>query len=131
MRRTFFISGHARLPKTVTAQHVYETVGLTLEIEPRYLVIVDASATFITQHARSFVRSLLVGHSLQDGIEPLMRDIERYYHSGSQRALLAALTDIWDQLPQALEALGRPAPAPAGGKGGAGGSGAAGGTAGG
>lgn len=105
MRRTFFISGHARLPKTVTAQHVYETVGITLEVEPRHLVIVDASATLITEHARAFLRSLLVGYSLQDGVEPLLRDVERCYHAGSQRALLAALTDIWEQLPQALEAF--------------------------
>ena len=114
MRRTFLVSGHARLPKNVTAQHVYESVGVVLEIEPKHLVIVNVSATFITEEPRSFLRDLLVGYSLREGIEPLLKDVERYLHLPSQRAVLAALTDIWDRLPEIEQTVAR-GPKPEGG----------------
>ena len=42
---TYFIAGHARLPQGMAARNLYDSVTLTLEVDFKYGVIVDASCT--------------------------------------------------------------------------------------
>ncbi len=97
MARTIMLAGHAKLPQGMAAQNVYEMLTITVEVELKYGVIVDASCTLATRHAQQFISRLLRGYSLQDGIEPILEEIRRAYHGKAQQALLAAAKDMYHQ----------------------------------
>lgn len=95
--KTLFYSGHARLPQGMAAQNIFESLSITVEIDPKYAVIIEASCTLATDHGRAFVRDLLRGHSLQDGIEELIVVIQQRYNGRASNALIAALKDLYLQ----------------------------------
>jgi hypothetical protein len=91
---TFFIAGHAKLPQGMAAQNMYDSLSITLEVDKKYGVIVEASCTLVTEHGRDYISRLLCGLSLKDGIEPALESIQTYYHGRATNALIAALKDL-------------------------------------
>ena len=94
---TYFIAGHARLPQGMAARNLYDSVTLTLEVDFKYGVIVDASCTLATDHGREFIRQLLRGYSLHDGLEDALAKIQTYYRGKANQAIQAALKDVYAQ----------------------------------
>lgn len=94
---TYFIAGHARLPGGMAARNMYETLTITAEIDKKYGVIVSASCTLATEHARIFVEQLLRGYSLNDGIEEPIAIIKKRYLGKASNALESALRDLFKQ----------------------------------
>lgn len=93
VQRTF-IAGHGKLPSGSAAKTEYDTLALTVEIETKYAVILNAECTLSTQLGRKFVSDLLRGHSLQDGIDDMIEAIKQHYHGAVTAALIAALKDV-------------------------------------
>lgn len=94
---TLFYAGHARLPQGMAAQNMFESLSITVEIDPKYAVIIEASCTLATDHGMAFVRDLLRGHSLRDGIEELVVVMQQRYNGRACNALIAALKDLYLQ----------------------------------
>ncbi|WP_458413156.1 DUF3870 domain-containing protein [Schinkia sp. CFF1] len=94
---TYFIAGHAKLPQGMAARNVYETITLTLEVDFKYGVIVDASCTLATEHGRGFIRQLLRGYCLNDGIDELIDRVKMHYRGKAGHAIQAALVDVYGQ----------------------------------
>jgi predicted methyltransferase len=92
---TVFIVGHARLPGGMAARSMFETLALTVEIEPRDAVILAASVTLVTDLGRDFVARLLVGRSLRHDAEAIVASIRARYRGAGQAALLAAFKDLY------------------------------------
>lgn len=99
---TIFIAGHARLPQGMAAQNVYDSLTITVEVDHKYGVIIEASCTLATEHGRDFVASLLRGFSLKDGIENPTRLLQAHYRGRASNALIAALKDLHNQYEQQL-----------------------------
>lgn len=94
---TIFIAGHSRLPSGMAAKSIYETLTITAEIDKKYGVIVSASCTLATNHARQFVEQLLRGYSLEDGIEFPLKKIQSHYLGKAGGAIESALKDLHKQ----------------------------------
>lgn len=94
---TVFIAGHARLPSGMAAQSIYETLTITAEVDIKYGVIVTAGCTLATDHGKDFVKQLLRGHSLQDGIDKPVEMIKAHYLGKAGNALASALKDLYKQ----------------------------------
>lgn len=97
MPETIFWVGHARLPEGMPAKSIYDTMGLALETDSRYYVVLRASCTLVTAHGQEFIEGLLIGHSLLDGIVPLIDSVETYYMGKGKRAIISCLKDISKQ----------------------------------
>ncbi|MBN8235255.1 DUF3870 domain-containing protein [Halobacillus kuroshimensis] len=95
--KTIFVAGHAKLPAGMAANHISESLTLTLEVDRKYGVIVDASCTLATEHGRSFVKALLKGYSLQDGVEEPAAELKTGYLGKAGNALEASLKDAHKQ----------------------------------
>ncbi|MDI6813722.1 MAG: DUF3870 domain-containing protein [Desulfitobacteriaceae bacterium] len=93
-RRTVMIAGHANLPQGMAAKSLFGTLAIVTEVDRKYGVIVSATCTLVTQQAQDFLSTILVGSSLNDGIEPLIEEIKEDYHGAAQNALIAALKDV-------------------------------------
>lgn len=95
--KTLFLAGYARLPQGMAAKTVFESMTITVEIEPKYGVILAADCTLITELGRNFIGTLLRGYSLNDGIEVIITAIEESYRGKAMSALIAALRDLEHQ----------------------------------
>jgi len=100
MVETMFIAGHARLPSGMAAKNVYETLTITVELEKKYGVILEASCTLATEHGRDYIGRLLRGHSILHGVDELGDTIKRNYYGKATNAIMAALADLHFQFQQ-------------------------------
>ena len=92
--KTIFIAGHARLPQGMAAKSVFETLTITAEVDVKYGVVLEASCTLATEHAREFIGRLLKGTSLNDGVGEAIDSIQTYYRGKATNALIAALNEL-------------------------------------
>ncbi|SDC95848.1 DUF3870 domain-containing protein [Paraburkholderia lycopersici] len=106
--QTRFVAGHARLPQGMAAQHLFESLSVTVEIDAKYAVILEASCTLATEHGRTFIRDLLRGHSLRDGAAPVVERVQRCYIGRAGLALVAALKDLHLQYERSLSEAPEP-----------------------
>lgn len=97
---TIFIAGHARLPQGMAAKNVYETLTVTVEVDQKYGVIINASCTLATEHGRDFIGRLLIGFSLKDGIDEPIKSIQNHYRGKATNALIAGVKDLHLQFTQ-------------------------------
>lgn len=95
MSKTIYIAGHANLPQGMAAKGIYGTLAVVTEVDRKYGVIVRASCSLVISQSQEFIGSILVGHSLKDGVEDLIREIKERYHGAAQNALIAALKDLY------------------------------------
>lgn len=93
-RRTMMIAGHANLPQGMAAKSLFGTLAVVVEVDRKYGVIVSATCTLATEQAQDYMAAILVGSSLNDGIETLIEEIKDDYHGAAQNALIAALKDV-------------------------------------
>ncbi|WP_264739063.1 DUF3870 domain-containing protein [Cytobacillus firmus] len=94
---TYFIAGHAKLPQGMAARNLYDSITITLELDFKYGVIVDSSCTLATDHGREYIRQLLRGYCLGDGVEELIEKVQRHYRGKAGQAIQAALKDVYLQ----------------------------------
>ncbi|MCM3178060.1 DUF3870 domain-containing protein [Cytobacillus horneckiae] len=94
---TYFIAGHAKLPQGMAARSLYDSITITLELDFKYGVIVDASCTLATDHGKEYIRQLLRGYSLNDGIEEIIVKIKQHYRGKAGQAIQAAIKDVYIQ----------------------------------
>ena len=86
--------GHASFPQGMAAKSLYNTLAIAVKIDQKYGVIVSASCNLVTTTAEEFIGSILVGHCLLEGIEPLVLEVKERYHGAAQNAIIAALKDL-------------------------------------
>lgn len=94
-RKTIICAGYARLPKTVTADHVYGVLGVELEVDPREGKVVDAACTIVPSLGERFILDLLIGYDLEDGIDPIVREIRKRYFNVAQKAVISAIDEAY------------------------------------
>ncbi|MCQ6267349.1 DUF3870 domain-containing protein [Fictibacillus sp. WQ 8-8] len=94
---TYFIAGHAKLPQGMAARSLYDSVTITLELDFKYGVIIDASCTLATEHGREYIRQLLRGYSLDDGVDQFIERIQKHYRGKASQAIQAAIKDVYNQ----------------------------------
>lgn len=97
MMNTYFIAGHAKLPQGMAARNIYDSITITVELDFKYGVIVEASCTLATEHGREFFRQLLRGYCLKDGIEELIDRVQMHYRGKAGQAIQAGLKDVYAQ----------------------------------
>lgn len=98
-----FLAGHARLPQGMAAQSVFNSLTITVEVDKKYGVIIEASCTLATEHGREFINQLLRGISLRDGIEEPVKILYEHYRGKAGNALVAALKDLHYQYEKGIE----------------------------
>lgn len=95
--RSIFITGYARLPQGISATELYKVLGIAVEVDPSSGVIIDADCTLATSVGKNFLRKLLIGYSLEQGIDPLVREVEARYFGSARRPIIAALKVVYQR----------------------------------
>ncbi len=96
-RELLFVTGYGKLPLTSAASKVYEAIVVAVTIDPANSIIVEADSNLVTALGRDFLRNLVEGYCLDDGVEGLEERFEKYYHGSARRALVTALYNIYNR----------------------------------
>lgn len=89
----YFIS-YAQLPENISAKKVVGTIGLGVVVDFYTDIVVDTSCTLITEEAREFLKSIIVGYNLSKGIEDLLEEIKFRFNGQSQKSVCVVLRDV-------------------------------------
>lgn len=89
-----YVVGYGRLPDGTTAKHVYNMLGLGVELDRASGTILEVSCTTMPPHGNEILRKIIVGKKLEKDYDLIARQIRRRYIDRTRGALLAALEDI-------------------------------------
>jgi hypothetical protein len=81
----------------MAAKNVFDTVTITVEIDKRYGVILEASCTLATEHGREYLGRLLRGISIRNGVDEGIELIREHYRGKATNALIACMKDLYKQ----------------------------------
>lgn len=90
-------SGYARLPSNTTAQKFYEELAMVVVIDMNTGVIHNVECTMVTGLAKDFVRDLIVGYDMKQGVDELLKTLEYKYQGHLKKALASAMKMIGTQ----------------------------------
>lgn len=94
---TVFFSGYAKLPSGITATEMYRVIGVVVVVDMTTETIIEADCALATETARNFIIKIIAGHSLVNGIEPLLKIIDTRYQGSAKKAIITALKIIYDK----------------------------------
>jgi hypothetical protein len=88
----YFIS-YSKLPSNISAA-VYEGyLGVGFVINFHTDIIEDISCTLLTKVARNFLKSIIIGYNIKDGIEPLLERIRMRFFGHSQKSVCVIIKE--------------------------------------
>lgn len=93
-KNTVYFISYAQLPENISAKKVVGTIGLGIVVDFYTDIIVDTSCTLITEEAREFLKSIIVGYNLSNGIEELIEEVRFRFNGQSQKSVCVVLRDV-------------------------------------
>lgn len=85
------VTGYAKAPQGTSMYEIYRHAGIVLEIDIETHKILDVEFTMVADLTKNFFKKLVVGYSLEDGLDSLIERIKQYYFAPSQQAIIVAL----------------------------------------
>lgn len=93
-KNTVYFISYAQLPENISAKKVVGTIGLGIVVDFYTDIVVDTSCTLITEEAREFLKSIIVGYELSKGIDELLEEIKFRFNGQSQKSVCVVLRDV-------------------------------------
>lgn len=90
---TIFVTGVAKVAKDDPIASSYQVFFVSLVADRETGVIVDATCNTARDMTKDFIRSILVGGNLENGVEALSEEIRSRFFGMAQKPLLVALKD--------------------------------------
>lgn len=94
---TIICTGYSRLPDGMAAKNLYGVMGVGFEIDPETDRIINASCTFVTNMCTDFIKSILVDHDLNEGVDRPIQKFEKRYFGLGKKAIISAIRDAYNQ----------------------------------
>jgi len=92
-QNTIFVTGVAKPSQEDPIANIYKVFFLSLVVERGSGIIVDATCNTAREMTKDFIRSLLVGRNLADGVEDMVLAIRNRFFGLVQKPLIVALKD--------------------------------------
>lgn len=93
----YFLS-YAKLPTSSAAGKLLDVVGIGLFINEKSGVVVDISCTLLTNEAKDFLKSIIMGFSMHDDdISELCEQLQYRYHGAAQKPICVALRSVYEK----------------------------------
>lgn len=97
-KNTVYFISYAKLPGNISAGKLHGVVGIGLIINDRTGVIEDVVSTLLTDEAKWFLKSVMIGFNLHDNdIEDLVKEINHRFHGVSVKAVCVALKSTYEK----------------------------------
>lgn len=97
-RNTVYFISYAKLPENISAGKLHGVVGIGLIINTKTGIIEDAVSTLLTDEAKAFLKSMIVGFNLhENNIDDLTNEISYRFHGVSRKAVCVALKGTYEK----------------------------------
>ena len=93
-KNTVYFISYAQLPENISAKKVVGTIGVGLVIDYTTDEIIDTSCTLITEEAKLFLKSIIAGYNLSQGIDDLLEEVKFRFNGQSQKSVCVILKDV-------------------------------------
>lgn len=90
---TIYLVGHAKVADDNPIRQNCDILFLPFVVDVKTHCIVDVSCNAVLDITRDFIRSLLVGCDLLDGVDAIAEKTRQRYFGSSQKAIIAAVRD--------------------------------------
>lgn len=100
---TIYLVGHAKVSDDNPIKSSYDIIFFPFVVDAVTHRIIDVSCNSVLDITRGFVRSLLVGCDLLDGVDEIATKVRRRYFGSSQKAIIAAVKDAHGRLRYILQ----------------------------
>jgi len=97
-----FVTGYAKLPQGITAKELYSVIAVGVVVDRESGMILNADCTLATELAKSFVKNILVGTSIND-IELIETRFKSLYFGSARKSILSALKTCHEKYKQIIE----------------------------
>ncbi|MHB8156383.1 MAG: DUF3870 domain-containing protein [Desulfocucumaceae bacterium] len=94
---TILVTGFAQLPKGTTMYEQYKVIGAALLVNLDTSEILDADITFTAELPNKFIKSIIKGYYLNQGLEPLMGELKGRFKTPSQGAVIQAIRSAYER----------------------------------
>lgn len=92
-KNTMYIVGDSRTAKSNPITTQFNSFFITLIINKDNGMIIDAGVSTMLEETRLFIKSLFIGHSMDEDPEIIVEEINTRYYGSSQKALVVAWKD--------------------------------------
>jgi len=96
-KATVYFSSYAKLPEELPSAHYNRNLDIGLIINFQTGDIEGLSCTLITEDTKEFLKSIIVGYNLNDGIDILIEELKSRFFGSSQKALCVTLRSIYEK----------------------------------
>lgn len=96
-KNEILVAGFAQFPKGTPVYEMQKVMACVLIIDRDTEIIVDATLSFVLDMTRDFAASLLIGQSLKNGVQEIIKEIEEKLIIPGQRAVIQALIAAYDR----------------------------------
>ena len=90
---TVFVTGTGRPTKEDAITSVYQVLSLSLIVDSKTNIIVDASCNSVMDMTSDFIRGILIGHNLITEIYDIEQEIKSRFFGLVKKALIVAVKD--------------------------------------
>lgn len=95
---TVYFIAYSKLPSSVAASKMMDLVGVGLIINYKTGIIEESSCTLITNEAKLFLKSIMIGFNLHErDIKELIEQINFRFHGVSQKAICVATKATYER----------------------------------
>ena len=92
-QNTIFVTGVAKPSQEDPIANIYKVFFLSLVVDQETGMVIDATCNTAREMTKDFIRSLLVGRSLADGVDDMVLAIRLRFFGLVQKPLIVALKD--------------------------------------
>ena len=91
---SFVLAGYALLPARASNNGRSPTLALELEIDTCNMRIIDVACDNLPALGEKFLRELLVGKKVEEGLKQARQEIRERYSAVTQKAVIASIEDL-------------------------------------
>jgi len=88
--------GHARLPQTLSSAGASGVVLVELEVAVSTGMVVGVTVSGFATRAEALLSRIMVGKSLKEGVEWVLREFQHSYVGAPQKAVCTAVANAYD-----------------------------------
>lgn len=96
-KSTYYISAYAKLSAEMPSGEIYKYLDMGFIIDMDTDIIEDMSITLVTAETRAFIKDLIVGYNLANGLDGLTDIVKKRFFGSSQKAICVVAKQIYEK----------------------------------
>lgn len=91
LKNTALFTGHAKLPSGIALYEFLKVISCAIIVDMKTTKVLNATFTTLSPMTGAYVSSMVIGWSLNDGMEVLEKKFDKHCHISSKKAFLKAI----------------------------------------